>query len=68
MPKEITTGTVKIERNNINLVKSVIIGTEYTIASFYAEAAREKIDRDNLRSWLENPINLRHESTHNDAV
>jgi len=65
---KITTRTVKIEGSNINLVKSVIIGTEYTIASFYAEAAREKIDRDNLRSWLENPINLRHASMDKDAL
>jgi len=49
--KIISTGTVKIERGNINAVKVAVIGTKYNIATFYAEAAIEKIKKDNLRTF-----------------
>ena len=56
---KITTGTVKIERSNINMVKLAIVATPYNIATFYAEAAEEKIDRDNLRIWIDSPKKIK---------
>ena len=49
---------VKIETESVNQVKLAIVGTSFNIATFYAEAASEKIERDNLRTWIETPKQL----------
>ena len=58
MAKDIKRDNVKIKCENVDSVRLAIIGTDYNIASFYAEAATEKIERDNLRKWIETPQNI----------
>ena len=50
--------TVSIKPDNVTAVKLAIAGTPYTLGEFYAEAATEKIERDNLRKWIETPKTL----------
>ncbi len=59
-------GNVKIDKENITAVKLAVIGTSYNIASFYAEAATEKIERDNLRKWIETPAQVQATNDHID--